>query len=71
MWTLVIIVLVNPLGPNGGASSAISSLDFSNQEKCEAAAHALGVDGGITNSPGGGQQMDRGSFQIFAKCVAR
>ncbi|MGA2793487.1 MAG: hypothetical protein ABSE69_08110 [Roseiarcus sp.] len=71
MWTLVIIVLVNPLGPNGGTSAAISSLDFSDQAKCEAAARTIGVKGGITNSPGGGQQVDRGAFQILAQCVAR
>jgi hypothetical protein len=71
MWTLVIIVLVNPLGVNGGTSTAISTLDFSDQTKCQAAAQVIAVKGAINNSPAGGQQLDRGSFQIIAECVAR
>ena len=72
MWTLVIVVLMgSPSSVGGagiGASTALSTLDFQSQEKCEEAAKALATTPLALQSPNGAGVA---VYQIRAKCVAR
>jgi hypothetical protein len=72
MWTLVIIILMgspSSIGGAGiGASTAISTLDFLTQDKCEEAAKALATNPQALQSPNGAGVA---VYQIRAKCVAR
>jgi hypothetical protein len=51
MWTLVIVVLAFSGGLTG-ATSSTAFLDFTNKERCEAAAAAIGVPNIQRSSPG-------------------
>jgi hypothetical protein len=64
MWTLVIIVLTNGLGPSSGAGSSISSLVFASEDQCTAAAAQISGSGNVAVDKGG-------PYQIIAKCIAR
>jgi hypothetical protein len=64
MWTLVIIVLTNGVGPSSGAGTAISSMTFASQEQCSIAAEQIGTSGYVGGDKGG-------PYQIIAKCIAR
>jgi hypothetical protein len=64
MWTLVIIVLTNGLGPSSGSGAAVSSMIFASEEQCAAAAAQIGGSGTVGPEKGG-------PYQIIAKCIAR
>jgi hypothetical protein len=64
MWTLVMIVLTNGVGPSSGSGAAISSLIFASEEQCMAAATEIGGSGTVSGDKGG-------PYQIIAKCIAR
>jgi hypothetical protein len=64
MWTLVMIVLANGVGPSSGSGAAISSLVFASEEQCLAAAAQIGGSGTIDGDRGG-------PYQIIARCIAR
>ena len=72
MWTLVIVILMGSPSSIGGAgigvNTAISTLDFPTQEKCEEAAKALGTTPQALQSPNGAGVA---VYQIRTKCVAR
>ncbi len=72
MWTLVIVILMGSPSSIGGAgigvNTAISTLDFQSQEKCEEAAKALATNPQALQSPNGAGVA---VYQIRAKCVAR
>ena len=57
MWTLVIVILMGSPSSIGGAgigvNTAISTLDFQTQEKCEEAAKALAANPQSLQSPNG------------------
>jgi hypothetical protein len=64
MWALIIIVVMSSVQGISGTSNSISSLQFSSQAKCDAAAAKVAVNGGTipVNSA-------NGAFQIRAHCV--
>jgi hypothetical protein len=64
MWTLVIIVLANGASPSSGSGSAISALNFVNQQECSEAAAQVAGSGNVGGDRGG-------PYQIIAKCVQR
>ena len=64
MWTLVIIVLTNGVGPSSGSGAAVSSMIFASEEQCMAAAAQIGGSGTVGPERGG-------PYQIIAKCIAR
>ena len=68
MWTMIIITLLAaPAGAGGtigGVSTAMSYVDFTNPQKCAAAAAAVAQDGSFPNSTGA-------YYRIITKCVAR
>jgi hypothetical protein len=57
MWLLIIVTLVT--GTDGGASSSVTTLQFSTQGNCWAAAKALAHAGTI----------GKGTYAIKANCV--
>ena len=57
MWLLIIVTLV--AGTDGGASSSVTTLQFSTQGNCNAAAKAVVQAGSI----------GRGAYAIKANCV--
>jgi hypothetical protein len=64
MWTLVIIVLTNGLGPSSGSSGTVSSMIFASEDQCAAAAAQISASGNVGVDKGG-------PYQIIAKCIAR
>jgi hypothetical protein len=71
MWTVVIVVLIaspSAVGAGLGASTAISSLDFQTQAKCEEAAKALSTQSLNLQSPNGAEVA---VYRIRATCIAR
>ena len=72
MWTVVIFVLIGSPSVVGGAgigaSTAISTLDFQTEAKCEEAAKTLSTPSLALQSPNG---VGVAVYQIRAKCVAR
>jgi hypothetical protein len=64
MWTLVIIVLTNGVGPSSGSGAAVSSMIFASEDQCSAAAADLRGSGTVGVDKGG-------PYQIIAKCIAR
>lgn len=64
MWTLVIIVLTNGLGPSSGSSSTVSTLSFTTEAQCSTAAAQISGSGYVAPDKGG-------PYQIIAKCVLR
>jgi hypothetical protein len=64
MWTLVIIVLTNGVGPSGGAASSMSALIFASEDQCREAAVEMSGSGYVGIDKGG-------PYQIIAKCFAR
>jgi hypothetical protein len=64
MWTLVIIVLTNGVGPSSGAGSSIAQMVFASEDQCNAAAAQLSTVGTVNSDKGG-------PYQIIAKCIAR
>lgn len=71
MWTLIIVV-VGFSGGLTGATSSTAFLDFTNKERCEAAATAVGVPSwaSIASLPPRVQQPI-GGYRIIAQCVQR
>jgi hypothetical protein len=67
MWTLIIVVLISNIS-NGGAGTTISTLDFQDQGKCQAAATAASATAGIPIPNG---KLNAAYYQIRATCVAR
>jgi hypothetical protein len=71
MWTLIVITLLATTGPNGGASTTTTLVEFADQQKCATAEKALNVaDIGLfpmkaTTASGGGV------YRIVARCLAR
>ena len=57
MWLLIVVTLVT--GTDGGASSSVTTLQFSTQGNCWAAAKALAHAGTI----------GKGTYAIKANCV--
>jgi hypothetical protein len=57
MWLLIIVTLVT--GTDGGASSSVTTLQFSSQGNCHAAAKAVAQVGTI----------GKGTYAIKANCV--
>jgi hypothetical protein len=57
MWLLIIVTLVT--GTTGGASSSVTTLQFTTQGNCHAAARALVQAGTI----------GKGTYAIKASCV--
>jgi hypothetical protein len=57
MWLLIIVTLIT--GTDGGASSSVTTLRFSTEGNCVAAARALAQGGTI----------GRGTYAIKASCV--
>jgi hypothetical protein len=57
MWLLVIITLVT--GTDGGASSSVTTLQFSTRGNCQAAAKTLAQSG----------SAGHGAYAIKASCV--
>jgi hypothetical protein len=57
MWMLIVVTLVT--GTDGGASSSVTTLQFSTQGNCHAAARALAQAGTI----------GKGTYAIKANCV--
>jgi hypothetical protein len=57
MWLLIILTLVT--GADGGASSSVTTLQFSTQGNCYAAAKALSHGGAI----------GKGTYAIKTSCV--
>jgi hypothetical protein len=57
MWLLIIVTLVT--GTDGGASSSVTTLKFSTQGNCHAAAKAMAQAGII----------GKGTYAIKANCV--
>jgi hypothetical protein len=57
MWLLIIVTLVT--GTDGGASSSVTTLQFSTQGNCHAAAKAVAQAGTI----------GKGTYAIKANCV--
>ena len=63
MWTLVIIVLTNGVGPSSGSSSSIAQMTFTSEAQCSTAAGQISGSGYVA--------PDKGPYQIIAKCVLR
>ena len=57
MWLLIIVTLVT--GTDGGASSSLTTLQFSSQGNCQAAAKALAQIGTV----------GKGTYAIKTSCV--
>ena len=57
MWLLIIVTLVT--GTDGGASSSLTTLQFSSQGNCHAAAKALAKIGTV----------GKGTYAIKTSCV--
>jgi len=57
MWLLIIVTLVT--GTDGGASSSLTTLQFSSQDNCHAAAKALAQIGTV----------GKGKYAIKTSCV--
>jgi hypothetical protein len=57
MWLLIIVTLVT--GTEGGASSSVTTLQFTTQGNCHAAARAIVQTG----------SLGRGTYAIKANCV--
>jgi hypothetical protein len=57
MWLLIIVTLIT--GTDGGASSSVTTLRFSTEGNCAAAARALAHAGTV----------GRGTYAIKASCV--
>jgi hypothetical protein len=64
MWTLVIIVLTNGVGPSSGSGAAVSSMIFASEDQCASAATEISGSGTVGAEKGG-------PYQIIAKCIAR
>ena len=64
MWTLVIIVLTNGVGPSSGSGAAVAQMVFASEDQCKAAARQLSTAGTVGSDKGG-------LYQIIAKCIAR
>ena len=64
MWTLIIIVLTNGVGPSSGSGAAVSSMIFASQDQCSSAASEISGSGTVGAEKGG-------PYQIIAKCIAR
>jgi hypothetical protein len=66
MWTLVIIAFASGAG-SAGSSTAISTLDFQDQGKCQTAAKAIAVADGIFPQ----RANPSGIYRVLANCVER
>ncbi|MGD0188667.1 MAG: hypothetical protein ABSC25_25975 [Roseiarcus sp.] len=64
MWTLVIFVLTNGVGPSSGSGAAVSQMIFASEDQCNTAASQLTTVGTVSTDKGG-------PYQIIAKCIAR
>ena len=64
MWTLVIIILTNGVGPSSGSGAAVAQMVFASEDQCKAAAKQLSTAGTVGSDKGG-------PFQVIAKCIAR
>jgi hypothetical protein len=68
MWTLIIITLLLPnnAGSTGASGAGVTTtmLSFADQQKCLAAAEAIGV-------PAGAVAPVSGIYRIVTRCVAR
>lgn len=79
MWTLVIVVLIgtpqntgSPTGHDrGGASSSITTIDFPDETKCNAAASTMAQGDTQVGNPGVPSAAWAAVYNIVAKCVAR
>lgn len=67
MWTLIVIVLVSSGQSIGGVSSTMSSIDFPDKVKCEAAAKMVAANGSIPPAITPVSAV----FSIRAQCVER
>lgn len=71
MWTLVIVVLAFSGGLTG-ATSSTAFLDFTNKERCETAAAAIGVPNWASiASPPPRVQQPIGGHRVITQCVQR
>jgi hypothetical protein len=64
MWTLVIIVLTNGVGPSSGSSSSMLQMTFATEAQCSTAAAQMNGSGYVSPDKGG-------PYQIIAKCILR
>jgi hypothetical protein len=64
MWTLVVIVLTNGVGPSSGSGAAIAQMIFAREDQCRDAASLLTATGSVASDKGG-------PYQVIAKCFAR
>jgi hypothetical protein len=74
VWTLIIITLLLPNNAGGagasGAGVTTSMLSFADQQKCLAAADAIGVPD-FAQIPSGASSAVSGIYRIVTRCVAR
>jgi hypothetical protein len=71
MWTLIIITLLLP-GSTGASGGGVTTtmLNFTDQQKCLAAADAIGVPD-FAQIPTGTSSPVSGIYRIVTRCVAR
>jgi len=74
MWTLIIITLLLPnnAGSTGASGAGVTTtmLSFADQQKCLAAAEAIGVPD-FAQIPAGAVAPVSGIYRIVTRCVAR
>jgi hypothetical protein len=74
MWTLIIITLLLPstAGSAGASGAGVTTtmLSFADQQKCLAAAEAIGVPD-FAQIPAGTAAPVSGIYRIVTRCVAR
>jgi hypothetical protein len=74
MWTLIIITLLLPnnAGSTGASGAGVTTtmLSFADQQKCLAAAEAVGVPD-FAQIPAGATAPVSGIYRIVTRCVAR
>jgi hypothetical protein len=74
MWTLIIITLLLPsnAGSTGASGAGVTTtmLSFADQQKCLAAAEAIGVPD-FAQIPAGATSPVSGIYRIVTRCVAR
>jgi hypothetical protein len=74
MWTLIIITLLLPnnAGSTGASGAGVTTtmLSFADQQKCLAAAEAVGVPD-FAQIPAGAATPVSGIYRIVTRCVAR
>jgi hypothetical protein len=71
MWTLIVITLLATTGPNGGASTTTTLVEFADQQKCTTAANALNVPDFAHFPAQGTAASGGGLYRIVARCLAR